>query len=227
MATHDGVIDDQSFPSFRADMNSLFLALITEFSGNSQPPITYPFQRWVDTSTSPATIKRRNSGNTGWVVVGYGDTTNDGMATANNAALTGVSTAPTASAGTNTTQIANCAFVQSAIANNPSWQTAALINGWTSSTGGGFPTIAYRKLPTGAVVLQGVATKTTPANSVIFTLPTGYRPSATRRFVSMDTVPAVIDIASSGDVSIVFTFTGSGSPPATAFVVLDGIRFEV
>ncbi|MBD1857702.1 MULTISPECIES: hypothetical protein [Leptolyngbya] len=223
MATHDGVIDDQSFPSFRADMNNLFQALITEFSGNSQPLITYPFQRWVDTSTSPATIKRRNSANNAWVVVGYGDTTNDGMATANNAALTGTPTAPTAAAGTNTTQIANCAFVQTAISNNPSWQTAALINGWTSSTGAGFPAIGYRKLTTGTVSLQGVVTKTSPTSSVIFNLPAGYRPAAAQRFSMVDTTAYVLDVSSAGDVIVNFTVT----PPGTAFVPLSAVRFEV
>jgi len=52
--------------------------------------------------------------------VGLGNVTNESKATMfTNAALTGTPTAPTASAGTNSTQIATTAFVKTAIDNIP------------------------------------------------------------------------------------------------------------
>lgn len=97
---------------------------------------------WLDTTTTPPVHKKRNSGNTDWDVIldqqdvalksGHlgqfaattsaqlrgvlSDETGTGAAVfADSPALAGTPTAPTASAGTNTTQVATTAFVRSAV----------------------------------------------------------------------------------------------------------------
>jgi Chaperone of endosialidase len=65
------------------------------------------------------------NGRTGAVTLTTGDVTGAGGAPANNAALTGVPTAPTASPGSQTSQIASTAFVGAAIAG----QTVTAFNG--------------------------------------------------------------------------------------------------
>lgn len=59
------------------------------------------------------------------------------------------------------------------------WQTPSFVNSWVDFDTTFGPT-QYRKLPGGVVICQGaVKTGTTTAGTVIFTFPTGYRPSVT------------------------------------------------
>ena len=46
---------------------------VGNFVGSTAPTQTYALMEWIDTSTSPATIKRRNSLNTAWVSIGSYD----------------------------------------------------------------------------------------------------------------------------------------------------------
>lgn len=46
---------------------------VGQFISNTAPTQTYALMEWIDTSTSPATIKRRNSLNTAWVSIGSYD----------------------------------------------------------------------------------------------------------------------------------------------------------
>lgn len=56
------------------------------------------------------------------------------------------------------------------------WQYPTLINGWANYNGSPQHAVArFRKLPGGQVLIQGLVTGGTAA-SVIFVLPTGYRP---------------------------------------------------
>lgn len=66
MAQHDYNIANQTGLEFRADLNSMAEAIVTQNSGPTEPTVTYADMRWLDTSTSPPTEKRRNSSNTGW-----------------------------------------------------------------------------------------------------------------------------------------------------------------
>lgn len=92
MAQADGNVANASGSVFRADLNSQLLALFTQHSGNAAPTTPQAFQPWVDTSTTPATWKVRNSGNTAWITVGTFDST------ANTFSTGGVT--PIASGGT-------------------------------------------------------------------------------------------------------------------------------
>lgn len=76
MAQHDYNIANQSGQAFRADLNNALAAIVSTNSGASAPSTTYAYQYWVDTSTSPATLKQRNSSNNAWISIGLLDTAN-------------------------------------------------------------------------------------------------------------------------------------------------------
>lgn len=91
MAQHDYAIANQSGLSFRQDLNNALLAIVSQNSGTSEPSTTYAYQLWVDSSTSPATIKQRNAANSAWLTIGT-VSTNWGLATAASPSFTGTAT---------------------------------------------------------------------------------------------------------------------------------------
>jgi hypothetical protein len=70
MAQGDINIANQGFPAFRADLNDQLEALVTNSSGATAPATTFPHQWWLDTSTTPSTLRQRNAANDAWIVVG-------------------------------------------------------------------------------------------------------------------------------------------------------------
>ena len=67
MSQHDFVIDNQSFPATRADLNLALLAAVSNSSGDDAPTTTYANQFWYETDTN--TLYIRNEANDAWVVV--------------------------------------------------------------------------------------------------------------------------------------------------------------
>ena len=111
MAQHDYDIGDQSGAAFRSDLNNALAAIVSINSGAADPGTMFAYQLYADTTNNE--LKQRNSGNSGWVTIGTLGATNWGLAALASPTFTGVPLAPTASAGTNTTQIATTAFVVS------------------------------------------------------------------------------------------------------------------
>jgi len=70
MAQNDMNIANQGFPAFRADLNDQLEALVTNSSGATAPSTTFPHQWWLDTSTTPSTLRQRNAADDAWIVVG-------------------------------------------------------------------------------------------------------------------------------------------------------------
>lgn len=68
MATHDYVIDDQSAPSFRADLNNALMAIVSQNSNATAPTTTFANMLWYDTATN--ILKKRNEANSAWVNLG-------------------------------------------------------------------------------------------------------------------------------------------------------------
>tara|TARA_R110002153_G_scaffold249734_1_gene406206 strand:+ start:314 stop:1162 length:849 start_codon:yes stop_codon:yes gene_type:complete len=66
MSQHDFVIDNQSFPATRADLNLAILAAVSNSSGADAPTTTYANQFWYETDTN--TLYIRNEANDAWVV---------------------------------------------------------------------------------------------------------------------------------------------------------------
>ena len=65
MSQHDFNIANQTFPSFRADLNNALVAAATTSSGASAPTTPYPYQLWYDTATEK--YKVRNAANSAWI----------------------------------------------------------------------------------------------------------------------------------------------------------------
>ena len=85
------------------DLNNALSAIATNNAGPSEPNPTFANMLWFDTNND--LIKVRNEANSAWVNLDYSPT------------FTGVPTAPTAAAATNTTQIATTAYTRTAIPN--------------------------------------------------------------------------------------------------------------
>ena len=57
MTQHDGVIANQGFSAFRADLNDLAQAILSTHSGTSAPSGVVAGQFWIDTDTPSATVR--------------------------------------------------------------------------------------------------------------------------------------------------------------------------
>lgn len=71
MATHDYVIDNQSAPAFRSDLNNALLAIVSQNSNATAPATTYANMIWYDTTNNQ--IKKRNEANSAWITLGTVD----------------------------------------------------------------------------------------------------------------------------------------------------------
>ena len=74
MATHDYVINDQTTPAFRADLNSALAAIATNNGSATAPATTYAGMWWNDTANNY--LKIRNAADSAWVIVGEFDVAN-------------------------------------------------------------------------------------------------------------------------------------------------------
>lgn len=73
MSTHDYVIDNQSAPAFRADLNNVLAAIASQNSSGTAPTVTLANMIWYDTANNQ--IKKRNEANSAWVTLGTIDET--------------------------------------------------------------------------------------------------------------------------------------------------------
>lgn len=71
MSQNDLVIDNQSFPATRSDINSALQALGSLSSGSAAPATTYANMLWYDTINN--TLKMRSEANDQWISVAYVD----------------------------------------------------------------------------------------------------------------------------------------------------------
>jgi hypothetical protein len=77
MAQHDYVIDNQSFPNTRSDINNALAAIVSNNSGSSAPTTTYAYQLWYDTTTD--ILKIRNADDDAWITLFSFDQTADSV----------------------------------------------------------------------------------------------------------------------------------------------------
>lgn len=73
MSQHDYVIDNQSAPAARADINTVLQAIASTNSGATAPIVTYANMFWYDTTTKQ--LKKRNEANSVWIILGTVDDT--------------------------------------------------------------------------------------------------------------------------------------------------------
>ena len=69
MSQNDLVIDNQSFPATRADINSALQALGSLSSGSTAPTTTYANMLWYDTLSN--ILKVRSEADDAWISMGY------------------------------------------------------------------------------------------------------------------------------------------------------------
>jgi microcystin-dependent protein len=70
MAQADQIVQNDTFPTFRADLNSNLAALFSNNSGAAEPTPTVAFMDWIDTSTVDPVWKKRNAANNAWIAIG-------------------------------------------------------------------------------------------------------------------------------------------------------------
>lgn len=95
MSQHDFNIANQLFPATRADLNSAFVALASNSSGDAEPTTTYANQWWYETDTN--TLKLRNEANNAWIPICVLDQSNNNVLSITTQGLTLGATAITAS----------------------------------------------------------------------------------------------------------------------------------
>lgn len=74
MATHDYVIDNQTAPNFRSDLNNALAAIVSQNSNATAPTTTFANMLWYDTANNQ--IKKRNEADSAWIILGTVDETN-------------------------------------------------------------------------------------------------------------------------------------------------------
>ena len=75
MAQHDYVIENQTFPATRTDINNALGAVVSTNAGASAPSTTYAYQLWYDTGNDD--LKMRNADNDAWIALFSFDQTAD------------------------------------------------------------------------------------------------------------------------------------------------------
>jgi len=98
MAQSDQTIANDTGANVRADINNNLAALYSLSSGSSAPSTTTAHQLWLDTSTTPDTLKIRNASDNGWISLGTAET-NLGLASAAGGTFTGNVLVPSGTAG--------------------------------------------------------------------------------------------------------------------------------
>ena len=66
----DQTVQNATFPTVRADINSNLAALFSANSGSTAPSTTVAFQDWIDTSGANPLWKKRNAANNAWITLG-------------------------------------------------------------------------------------------------------------------------------------------------------------
>ena len=108
MATHDYVIDNQTAPNFRADLNNALLAIVSNNSSATAPAVIYANMMWYDTAAN--ILYMRNEDNDAWIALGSLDQTADTFA-----AAVSLASQAEAEAGTDNTKVMTPLRVEQAI----------------------------------------------------------------------------------------------------------------
>ncbi|QDV34892.1 hypothetical protein [Tautonia plasticadhaerens] len=102
MSQHDMILANADGATFRADLNSALAALATTSKGSTRPSTISAGQLWLD-DNSPSSSR--------WTLYLYDGSDDIALGEFDTSANVFYATAPTASADTNTTQVATTAFV--------------------------------------------------------------------------------------------------------------------
>ena len=71
MAQADQTVENATFPTVRAEINSNLAALFSASSGNTEPSVTVAFQDWINTNDPNNKVwYKRNAANNAWITIG-------------------------------------------------------------------------------------------------------------------------------------------------------------
>lgn len=70
MAQADQTVQNNTFPTVRADINNNLAALFSNSSGPSEPLTTVAYMDWIDISGANPVWKKRNAANNAWITIG-------------------------------------------------------------------------------------------------------------------------------------------------------------
>jgi len=87
VSQEDYIISDQTGVSFLSDLNDTLAAIVSNNSGATAPPTTYPYMWWADTAAG--ILRQRNAANSAWINKGTLATANSGFALLTSADFTG------------------------------------------------------------------------------------------------------------------------------------------
>lgn len=124
MATHDYVIDNQSAPAFRSDLNGALQAIVTQNSSSTAPATTYANMIWYDTAANQ--LKKRNEANSAWIVLG---TIDEGASTFTPSGERALSSQAQAEAGSDNTTLMTPLRVAQSLSARIGSATSALATG--------------------------------------------------------------------------------------------------
>ena len=161
MAQHDYNIANQSGQAFRADLNNGLAAIVSQNSGASAPSTTFAYQYWVDTSSSPATLKQRNSANNAWLTIGQLDTANLGLIPAGVASIVA---ADIASSAITTAKVADGAITTVKVADGAITTAKVADGAITTVKLAGLRRVSTPSLPVQSITLPGTFNNTLSAN---------------------------------------------------------------
>ena len=86
----DYSLANQSGANFRAELNTVLAAVVSQNSGSTAPTTTYAYQLWIDTGASPnPLLKIRNAANSAFITIGDVTVANLGLAALSGATFTG------------------------------------------------------------------------------------------------------------------------------------------
>lgn len=163
MPQHDYVIDNQSAPAARADINAVLQAVASTNSGATAPVTPYANQLWYDTAANQ--LKKRNEANSAWLVLGTIDDT--GGTFTPNSLLTTTGIAPATlvlstegiAANNNNTTIPTSAAVKAyadaAAASVVSATTANVLAATAAAGTGAVGTYAFHSTGSGSAIVAG------------------------------------------------------------------------
>ena len=188
MSQNDLVIANQTFPSFRSDLNNALQALGSLNSGSSSPSTTYANMMWYDTTAN--ILKVRSEADDAWLNVGYLnqstnefsilDNTKVSNTSGGQTGLLGDQATSTWQTGTGTTQ---------SLVSPANVKASVLANSVSLTTGSGTATIGSLKMAWGkhSAVLGGTVAITLPFSysstssfGVVALSDDGNHPGATR-----------------------------------------------
>jgi hypothetical protein len=110
MAEHDYVIDNQTAPNFRADLNNALLAIVSNNSKATEPTVPYANMTWYDTATN--ILYMRNEDNDAWIALG---TLNQSTNTFTPAGSLALASQAEAEAGTDNTKVMTPLLLRNAL----------------------------------------------------------------------------------------------------------------